>query len=568
MNTTQHKPVHKTSAVPDSEVTGPVKGEGTSPSVIAPLPPATPVIAATPAIIPSNAFADPILQAPAVDATPLAAPLLPDAPATALSASVSASALPLEIPQTTQRGKTSFLDTSDSGARLLLVPSALCSASCITDTADPAEDQLGLNVPLDVQDRDAPISPHATRESKRRHPSPIAPPSSHHQPTPSFLLDEYSSDSDSPDQPFTKRSRTEGGPIGISLSAMASKKLKASMLDGTFKVNSARLERFKTTCRMYDMSAEFRLEEKWRVYHSVCGKWYTMKEAYSVTRFRSHVAACRVRLKQLASVRPKAEVEKTGGLPARPTPPSQSFLRTSTLDKWAKKMGWTTKERQRSQLKEEAPDLVLEQATSDEAVLASSGGVAAPRVAGGGGDEDTAAGAKRYMSNAVPCSGITASCEPRVVTYLERTGTRGGSAPSVTSVARTLFNDESVVFADLSEENKEAVRTEQKHRWAWRNDHTALAVFSTACRKTVYEVLPSSSLSSLCSACELVLRLKLFRNALNVPVPDKDNYKFLNERYRNELLGKVYTRVHGLSELLDDTVRPVLPVCLLLSCVA
>lgn len=91
--------------------------------------------------------------------------------------------------------------------------------------------------------------------------------------------------------------------------------------------------------------------------------------------------------------------------------------------------------------------------------------------------------------------------------------------------------------------------TEQKHHWTWRNDHTTLTVFSTSCKKTV------SRSGSICSSCDRVLHTKVFRNALNVRTPNKGNYKYLNEQYRSKALGKVYTRVHGVDELLEDTVR-------------
>ncbi|KAI0629632.1 hypothetical protein C8Q77DRAFT_1065756 [Trametes polyzona] len=334
-------------------------------------------------------------------------------------------------------------------------------------------------------------------------------------------LSDCSSDSDLSDQVVKKR-RTMEGYVGASASAVASQRLKNSMRDGSFKPNPARLRRFKTTCQEYDALAEFSLEDKWKVYHSECGRWYTMKEAYHTQRFRAHVATCSKRLEHLAAG------HCLKGKAAGPTVHHGSPVphRTSTLDSWAKSLGWTKKK----------PTL-------------SSTPLAKRKRPGAGTDEASRGAGRGRKLETVPCAGLTASSEPRVLTYLRRTGAQGGGAPSVTSLARSLFKNESIIFAELSREDKETVLTEQKHRWAWHNDHTRLAVYSTACNKTV-------KLGSVCPPCEQVLYTKAFRNAMNVPMPDKENCRFINNQYRNAVLGKLFARVYGLDELLEDKTSP------------
>ncbi|KAI0669608.1 hypothetical protein C8Q78DRAFT_977184 [Trametes maxima] len=336
-----------------------------------------------------------------------------------------------------------------------------------------------------------------------------------------FLDDEFSessseSETDRCREPSAKRVHSEGGTIGISASSRATQKLKESMRAGTLKLNTARVERFKAKCQEYDLLAEFRLGERWQVYHSHCGKWLTMKEAYNVQRFRSHVVTCRVRQKQLAASSTKSKSCNQGSTP--------SVLRVSTLDHWAGKLGWT-----------QQPVRSTDKSREEGGAKPTIPGDCAPK------------SAKRpLLGRREPCPGITPSCEPLVSRYLHRTGAGGGGGPNVTSVARELFEDDSVIYSKLSEADKEKVEIEQMHRWAWRNDHTKLAVFATACKKTA----PNSG--GICTACERVLTSKPFRNALNVPLPESGRYKFLNEKYRNTVLGNIFSQVHEITELVSD----------------
>ncbi|CDO76140.1 hypothetical protein BN946_scf185027.g3 [Trametes cinnabarina] len=330
---------------------------------------------------------------------------------------------------------------------------------------------------------------------------------------PSYLDDEFSScsdeSSDSRVTPKRKKLRTEHGAIGLSTSATASRKLKQSMGEGTLAVNPVRLERFKNTCRDYDSRAEFLHGKTWKVFHSVCGKWYAMKEAYHTHRFQEHVKRCTVHLKTFADA---GETHEDGKWPQ---------LRMSTMDQWAKQLGWTRTKK------------IPTGATSTSVQSADGSKSSCKRTV--------------ILSAAKPCQGLRSTSDPRIPVYLQWTGAHGGGAPSVTVIARDLFKDEALAYSALSVKEKRTVLTEQQHRWAWRNDHTALAVFSTTCEKTV-----SDAGDLLCTACERVLFSKPFRNVLQVPVPEHSNYKYLNTQYRNQTLGTIYTQVHSIWELIED----------------
>ncbi|OJT13578.1 hypothetical protein TRAPUB_9877, partial [Trametes pubescens] len=394
------------------------------------------------------------------------------------------------------------------------------------------------------------------KQSCPTHDNPPHPPKPSSYVPAAFLDEALSSDhdsdlSDSAPRPL-KKARTEKGAIGISASAIATRKLKEAMSGGTFTPNQIRLDRFKTTCWSYDMHTEFLMGDKWKVHHSVCGKWYTMKEAYDTFRFKAHVSTCRVRLHQLSARSASKDKSQKASDSARPLL-SKAVLRTTTMDRWAEELGWSKGNKTRKQsvvatqpeLKSFAHATDIPPRPGTKTLPAGAADMAVPA------KSRRPIRVQEYESEVIPCPGITASCEPRVPTYLQRTGAQGGGAPTVTALARELFKDKTIVYSTLSEENKETVSTELKHRWTWRNDHVALAVFSTACKKVAPRVG-----SGMCPPCARVLKQKVFRNALKVLVPDKENYKYLNDQYRSTTLGKVYTRVHGVDELLEDKTSP------------
>lgn len=305
-----------------------------------------------------------------------------------------------------------------------------------------------------------------------------------------------------------KRRRTD--QIGTSSSAQASQRLKKAMADGTLIPNIARVNMFKKTCLEFDELAEFELEKRWRVFHSHCGKWTTMKEAYSTQRFREHVKKCNdERVRQKTS---KQRSRDDSNVP-------QEGLRATTLHRFFS----------------EAPpaQTSMERKSEPESTTAQQG-------------------TKRTRTEMIltPCPGITGTHEARVPIYLQRTGAPGGGAPSVTAIARVLYRDAELVFSMLSPEEKQPVYTKQSHQMTWRNNHAAQAVFSSSCEKVVRRTA-----LGLCDACLQVLQSKAFRNAIRIGVPEDKNYKYLNERYRNNSLGQLYARSHGLQDLIEDQVR-------------
>ncbi|KAI0363681.1 hypothetical protein BV20DRAFT_957785 [Pilatotrama ljubarskyi] len=312
----------------------------------------------------------------------------------------------------------------------------------------------------------------------------------------------------------------EPGPVGISRSATASRKLKNSLHDGTFELDERRLSNMLDQVALLDSAAEVREDanRRWQVWHSRCGKWYTMKEPYSVTRFRDHVK------------------------------PSKPLTRTNTLNTYAHKLGWSKR----------ASALVTEESKSDiqddarPLLHVTTGHNDLPRLR-------VSALSRRgpgiASAQAWPCVGLTAAADKRIPLYLRRSCVSGGGSRSISSIAKKLYGQP---YRQLSAKQKSVVDTAQTQQRTWRNDHMQGAVFSTSCKRFVHarpqhDRDPSSA--AVCHACSAVLRSHAFKNALAYASKREHiKYKHLNKKYRNETLGALFARSEGLEDLLmtDD----------------
>lgn len=141
---------------------------------------------------------------------------------------------------------------------------------------------------------------------------------------------EVEQDSDCSESPAVKKRRTTYGVVGISPSAQASQKLKTEMQNDTLVKNDKRLNTYQEACRIYDRYAKFEYGPQWKVWHSVCGKWYAQKEAYSTTRFTTHAEECTQRRVDLALAKRKESGEKVNR-------GDVTVARHGSLDGWVKR---------------------------------------------------------------------------------------------------------------------------------------------------------------------------------------------------------------------------------------
>ncbi|KAJ7712478.1 hypothetical protein B0H14DRAFT_3018370 [Mycena olivaceomarginata] len=165
------------------------------------------------------------------------------------------------------------------------------------------------------------------------------------------------------------------------------------------------------------------------------------------------------------------------------------------------------------------------------------------------GDDNTAASHKGRPSRPIqPCPGLTAADSPYLPRYLQRTGTEGGGGRSLTVIAKEKFGK---LFSMLNKVKRKLVSDTQVHEHRWRNDHSNLRIFSTRCKKEVGSSFASRPLP--CSECSSLLGLKNFKQAIRRPAPDDKNYIYVNDKYRNQLLGEIYGRAIGLKEIIETS---------------
>ncbi len=148
----------------------------------------------------------------------------------------------------------------------------------------------------------------------------------------------------------------------------------------------------------------------------------------------------------------------------------------------------------------------------------------------------------------LPCPGLRKGDNTNIESYLERTGAGGGGGPSITSIANDLYGK---AYWKLSSSRKRQVLVAQTHEWKWRNDHKTEAIFSTSCTKDALIYQPKPNLPQPCGSCQSLLQLKNFRNALKVPQPSDENYKYVNVQYRNDKIATIYGRCKGLREIFE-----------------
>lgn len=123
------------------------------------------------------------------------------------------------------------------------------------------------------------------------------------------------------------------------------------------------------------------------------------------------------------------------------------------------------------------------------------------------------------------CPGLTSHDDPRITTYLRRSGASGGGARSITTISKILYNK---FFRKLSSTRQKEVITTQHNELKWRNEHTLDRVIATDCLKTVKTSTPDEH-PHPCPSCDHILRLPNFRKALAKQVPKDEDFKYVNK---------------------------------------
>ncbi|KAK7058169.1 hypothetical protein R3P38DRAFT_3547667 [Favolaschia claudopus] len=152
----------------------------------------------------------------------------------------------------------------------------------------------------------------------------------------------------------------------------------------------------------------------------------------------------------------------------------------------------------------------------------------------------------------VPCPGLTARYDESVGRYLENSLAMGGGARSLDYYSREIFQKS---YVDLSDPQKQQVKTAQIHGRSWTNNTSVgvMATFSTKCLKRVDVDVEKSSAPPPCHECILVFSLRPYQAALRKEPPKQENLKFIPHVHRpNQHAALLCARVQGLEGLLAE----------------
>lgn len=156
-----------------------------------------------------------------------------------------------------------------------------------------------------------------------------------------------------------------------------------------------------------------------------------------------------------------------------------------------------------------------------------------------------------------PCPGLAELQDARIPAYCNRTGALGGGSRSVTKLAQEKFGPDTV-FRLLSEDDKQTIRDDQRADHKWRILHREHRVFSTSCEGKVTlrvdsKITAGSSTRHVrqpCPPCAALLMNTEFHRLLKVPMPEPDDFKYLNEFYKDPVLAGQFAASVGLKSLL------------------
>lgn len=151
-------------------------------------------------------------------------------------------------------------------------------------------------------------------------------------------------------------------------------------------------------------------------------------------------------------------------------------------------------------------------------------------------------------SVSVPCPGLTRESDPKIANYLARTATLGGGAPSRPALAKAMFG---ITWSQLTRKQQASVIRKETTLYAWRNQRSLGAVFSTSCADNV-SVRSLTVEPEPCFSCTRLRALSSFRTQLLRPMPDDANMKYVPKSWRDETLGNLYLKYHGLRNLVEQ----------------
>lgn len=154
-----------------------------------------------------------------------------------------------------------------------------------------------------------------------------------------------------------------------------------------------------------------------------------------------------------------------------------------------------------------------------------------------------------------PCPGLTRKFDPRIETYLARTGAGGGGAPPLTKIRELALSQLARMNRKRSKLGKIIIQSSElrakvnvlrESLYKWVNHKNLSLVRAAACDGS------ASSPGGPCHTCINLRHNKVFRNALYKPGASEDKVKYVPGYYASGFLNELSLQYHGLNKLFKD----------------
>ncbi|PSR85652.1 hypothetical protein PHLCEN_2v5381 [Hermanssonia centrifuga] len=143
----------------------------------------------------------------------------------------------------------------------------------------------------------------------------------------------------------------------------------------------------------------------------------------------------------------------------------------------------------------------------------------------------------------ITCPGLTEKDDTRIQQYLRRTMAPGGGGRALVKLALERYGRK---YSELDTEDREEIENAQADSHLWRNDFRRGRVYAWKCTRKV-EVTGASH----CSECDSVLKHRAFRRLIKRDPIDDKNLKYVNNKFRDPIMGEKYASTLGLRGILQ-----------------
>ncbi|KAG8757304.1 hypothetical protein FRC11_004663 [Ceratobasidium sp. 423] len=302
-------------------------------------------------------------------------------------------------------------------------------------------------------------------------------------------------------RPAPAGGNTSYGPVGISRSARHDRRAKERVESGTHHQSNGRKASLIQRLRLKDKGVKVDPINPLFVCHSLCLKWIKLDGPGRTSKWVQHVDNC------------VSNGGKCKNAKSRPTG-------TPTIDTMFKKQS-------------DQPQ------TTPASTSTTAPGSLVP----------SKSCSRSPSPLTVPCRGLRIEHDERVPNITSRSPI--GGRTSIWIMARHLYNTE---YQNLTPAQKDDVRmaTTATARWLVYLEPQP-HIRSHKCTGNCDPAMANLTPTDICNPCSDLLCMKLFRNALNRPLPPDEKLKYVPNIHHNKAQAVLYGKYVGLKDVIEQT---------------